>query len=167
MIFLSRYSHCRLKYKIKHLLRPSPSDLRPSTSSKDRRDSTNFTNRQRQTADTGVIPRTVFLSRYSHHRLNNAKVIDNGAQPEIADGALCLAVYRISGRWTTSGSGDAGSFRWRGEYSRIRRRMVLIVASFCDFNLEIILIRATADYESNPVHEGFRFLSRHDSLSEK
>lgn len=29
----------------------------------------------------------------------NAKVIDNGAQPEIADGALCLAVYRIYGRW--------------------------------------------------------------------
>lgn len=54
---------------------------------------------KRQTADTGATPQTVFLSRYSHHRFDNAKVIDNGAQPEIADGALCLAVYRISGRW--------------------------------------------------------------------
>lgn len=47
--------------------------------------------------DSGSSPQTEFLSCYSHHRVDNAKVIDNGARPGIADGALCLAVYRISG----------------------------------------------------------------------
>lgn len=39
--------------------------------------------------------------------IDDAKVIDNGARPGIADGALCLAVYRISGlRTSTSGEGE-------------------------------------------------------------
>lgn len=58
--------------------------------------------------DSGSSPQTEFLSWYSHHQVDNAEVIDNGARPEIADGALCLAVYRISG-WRTTTS--AGCFR--------------------------------------------------------
>lgn len=71
-IYWQVYLH-NAQYPITTMLWPSSSDLWPSALPKDHRDSTNFTNRQRQTADTDVTPQTIFLSRYSHHRLDNAK----------------------------------------------------------------------------------------------